>query len=306
MKIALIKCSGNLNVGNEFINAGGEFLVRQVFPNANFYTFEFFDSCIEHNYKYPSEPLLPNDADFINKECDMVFVFSGSIISKYTKSCLLSLAKLQCKKILLGAGAYQYDDFDKQLCQELATKYDYIFTRDSATYGFFNGAENVFSGIDCAFFVKDSFNNTGFSGDYAVINLDLIEHHIKDIKKAQNDLKSKYKDVYVVENTATKYSDVPGFLYHGYWDTLFKIFSNAKFVITNRIHTAVVCTCYGVPFEYRGYDSDGNGRSALFGEIEMTLSKRTYSYEQLEKTHIIIEARKSDMIELLENALTLK
>ena len=46
MKIAIIKCSGGLNLGNNFINFGGEHVVKTLYPKAYVETFEFFDSCL--------------------------------------------------------------------------------------------------------------------------------------------------------------------------------------------------------------------------------------------------------------------
>ena len=157
MKIALIKCSGSLNVGNEFINAGGAFLIKKVFPGSDFFEYEFFDSAIKQNYQYPSPALLDFVKKEIEAECELMFIFCGCIISTYTANVLEELSKIEVKKILLGAGAYQYDDFDKELCKNLSGKFDYIFTRDDVTFSYFEGARNVISGIDLAFFVKDIF-----------------------------------------------------------------------------------------------------------------------------------------------------
>jgi hypothetical protein len=295
-------------VGNAFINAGGEYLVRQVFPDAEYFAFEFFDSAIPLNYKYPSETLLKNDIRFINENCDVAFIFSGCIISKYTKNILDELARLKCKKVLLGAGSYQYDDFDKKLSLAVAKKYDYIFTRDNLSYNFFDGAENVFSAIDLAFFVKDSINNTNLRGKYAVVNIDPIEVNYTKIKQERRKLKLRlaYDKIYIVENTTVKH-DMKSYLYIGYWDNLFKLYSNAKYVITNRIHTAVCCTCYTTPFKYIGTDEGGNiGRNTLFPAIDDNFileNGRMYKASELNTYLPVIEQKKAAYINKLRKVL---
>lgn len=74
LNIAVIRCSGGLNLGNEFINAGGTELIQKFFASSNLYYFEFYDSCIPFSYKYPSMPFTNSSRDFIN-QCDLIFFF---------------------------------------------------------------------------------------------------------------------------------------------------------------------------------------------------------------------------------------
>jgi len=308
MKIALIKCSGSLNVGNEFINAGGIHLVKQVYTEADYLEYEFFDSAIKLNYKYPSPGLLDWTKRQIERECDIMFVFCGSIISKFMADTLQELAAIRIKKVLLGAGAYQYDDFDKNLCLKLSNDFDCIFTRDDETLSYFKRAENVFSGIDLAFFVKDALNNPKENGDYALINLGLIQHRKDEIMAHYKELAPKYKNVYVCENTTTPHRDTEHFLHMGYWDNLYKTISQASFVLTNFIHTAVCCLSNLVPFIYFGYDAEGmTGRNLLFHKVNFKLKKgEVHTVQDLEKVSAHIELEKKNMISNLKMALDRK
>jgi len=303
MKIALIKCSGSLNVGNEFINAGGKYLLQQVFPNAAFFEYEFFDSSIENNWKYPTPALLDWTKKEIEQKCDIMFIFSGSIISKYTANVLKELSKIKIKKALIGAGAYQYNDFDKNLCQKLAGMFNFIFTRDDITYSFFNGAKNVFPSIDLAFFVKNLLNQETpltKADSYALVNIDLIKDNKNQIDEYYKKLRWKYKNVYIIENTATSHRDVKNFLFMGYWDNLYKTISHADYVVTNRIHTAVCCVCNQVPFIYLGYDcSDIIGRNSLFEKINFKLMKNhNYTKDDLLNIANNIEEAKETTVNL--------
>jgi hypothetical protein len=305
MKIALIKCAGSLNVGNEFINAGGGFVMRQTFPNATFYEFEAYDSCIPQGYKYPSRALLPHDADFIEGECDIMVVMSGSIFSKFTSALLSDLSKINIRKVLIGAGAYQYDDYDRKLCSKIAKKYDVIFTRDDVTFSYFNGANNVYSGIDLGFFASDTLAMSSGKGLYAVTNIDLIGDNFEENLRNQKELSKKYKTCYVAENTTSVYRDIKGFIYSGHWDTLFRLFYGAQFVVTNRIHTSVACIMGKTPFRYEGHDEGGiTGRNTLFNKFGITLAKgNNYSLKDIEEAQVLIVSEKKRFLKLVESIL---
>lgn len=300
-KIALIKCSGSLNVGNEFINAGGKYLLRQIFPERKFLEYEFFDSAIPHNYKYNTPALLDWSKHEIEEECDLMVIFSGCIISKFTKAILEELSEIKIKKVLLGAGAYQYDNFDKNLCLSLIKKYDYIFTRDDITFSYFNDAAGVFSSIDLGFYAKDEIGSLLIphfptnTTKYALINIDLIKDNLRRINRMKKGLKEHFDKVYIIENTTSKYSNVEDFLYIGYCDNLYKTIQHASYVVTNRIHTVVCCLSNSVPFIYLGSDYNGNGRSSLFSKFGFTLMcNEDYTYNELKIVNEKIEIVKNN------------
>lgn len=234
-----------------------------------------------------------------------MFVCSGCIISRFTANILEELSKIKVKKVLLGAGAYQYDDFDKRLSLQLVKQYDFIFTRDDISYSYFNGASNVYSGIDMAFFVNDALNNPVEKGNYALINIDLAKDNLDLIKKYEKVLKKHYKQYYIVENTTTKYADLKNFLFIGYWDNLYKTISHADFVVTNRIHTAVCCVSNCVAFKYVGYDNASMiGRSSLFSKFNFALEKEyTYTVEELCNMQDIINEKKLECFNTIKEVI---
>jgi len=296
MKIALIKCSGGLNIGNEFINAGGEWLLRQVLPEASFYSFEFYDSSIGDDYQFASKPLTDSSFEFISS-CDLAIVFGGSILSRRTRSILKYFSTLKCRKFLMGAGCWEYDAAEKELCREAVTWFDGIITRDERSFGWFEGASNVHSGMDFAFFAKDALALPNEKKGYAVINMDMIREHRARIKEEFSNYKKTFGTVYVTENTHTPYYDVPGYLFMSYWESFYALYANASEVLTNRIHTSVVCTTNQVPFRYDGADQGGDlGRNTLFGRVGMKLEKgRFYDRDALIEVAPMIEKRKSEM-----------
>ena len=74
MKIALIKCSGSLNVGNEFINAGARYVLEKLYPNSEILEYEFFDSAIKYHWRYPSPALLEWTKKQIEQECESIHI----------------------------------------------------------------------------------------------------------------------------------------------------------------------------------------------------------------------------------------
>lgn len=302
-RIALIKCSGSLNIGNEFINAGGKYVVQTIFPEMEILEYEFFDTAIKQSWKYPSPALLDWAKQQI-ETCDLMVVCSGCIISKYTANVLEELAQIKVKKVLLGAGAYQYDDYDKKLSKKLIDMYDLIFTRDDISFSFFENAPNVYSGLDMAFFVPNAINNPKLDGDYALINLDLIWQYRKQIERYRQSLQNDYPKVYIVENTTVRNEKTKNFLYCGYWDTLYKTISHARYVVTNRIHTVVCCLINQVPFMLTYGEPTVADRSSLFKRFGFTLlTDKKYSKEELMTYQDKIRTEKEQFLAMLKNVL---
>lgn len=276
--------------------------MRKIFKKDNIYVYEFFDSSSAINYKYPSPVLTSSAIEFINT-CDLVIVFSGSILNLASAEALEQLEQLKPYKILLGASAAGYCDFENHLCKLAAEKFDTIFLRDFLTGNtFFTDCDKIRYIIDLAFFAGDSIVIPPEKGDYAIVNINPICDNREVIKKKVDKLSEKYKTVYVVENTTRYYNDVPNYLYIGYWDTLYKLYANAAYVVTNRVHTSVVCVKNAIPFSYVGLDcSHPNGkRSSLFETIGFELeTDKDYSKEFLKGFGERINAEKVKTEKLL-------
>lgn len=294
--IAIIKCSGNLNVGNEFINNGGIQLLKTIFKNYEFYEYVFYNSQSSKLYKYNSKAILDNDIKLIENNCSLMFILCGSLITENSYELFLELSKINIHKSLLGISCLLYNDAEKELCKKIVNMYDEIFTRDNITYSFFNNAPNVYSAIDLAFFAKEIiYNKYNNKGDYAIINIDLIDEY-------RNNLHSEYNNIYVLENTSSPYYNIKDFIYHSYWDSLYRLISNAKFVVTNRIHTTVVCISNCVPFLYIGEISTDvkNDRDTLFHMIDFILEKNViYRETDIDKYLKIIDNKKYNFRVLL-------
>ncbi len=308
-KIALLKCPGALNIGNEFINIGGEYVIKKVLNELNieckFYDFEFFETD-QPQYKYRMPWNTDKNKEFISKEIDLIIIFGGSIFSQYLYEFLDEISSLNTKKVILGAGFYAYDIKELNYVKRLLSKYDLISTRDDITYTKLlnENLDNLLDGLDMAFFIEDYYyfykheklnckieridlvksklrnklidlnfmsKSDKKSKGYCVINIDMLQNNKKIINKLLNKLNKYFENVYIVENTSTLYN-FKNFIHLSRWSEFYKIYANAELVITTRIHSSVVCSTFATPFLYLGQDSGGQkGRNTLFNKIDTKL-----------------------------------
>ncbi len=290
-RIAIIRCSGALNLGNEFINAGGEVLVKTCFSSSTLYYFEYFDSCIIDSYSYPSKAFTDSSLEFINN-CDIIILFGGSIISKYMIPLFEQLKILKPIKFLIGASLYMYNDEEKRIATKLFNVFDFIVTRDHVTYQALGNKERTLNGIDLAFLIDKNKICAPERGGYHLINLDLIQDNKDEIKKFYNDFVQSRHTAYIIENTTNTHRDIEGYVFLSYWESLYGIIANAESVITNKIHTSLVCMKNGVGFTYKGDDQGGkSGRNTLFNEIGFCLENKEYSKDIVAGYSYAINAR---------------
>ena len=72
MNIAALKCSGGLNLGNNFINFGGQSVLEKLYPNDRIEYFEFLDSTLPQ-WKNKNEILTPSTIDYIKNNFDLIY-----------------------------------------------------------------------------------------------------------------------------------------------------------------------------------------------------------------------------------------
>jgi hypothetical protein len=307
MKIAIIKCSGGLNLGNNFINFGGEHVVKTLYPEAYTETFEFFDSCLPH---WSSDDFLtPSAIEYIKKSFDLIFVLSGSAGDEALYQTLFKkINEIGVPFIPIGIGcAGHYNDSEQQAINKIADlpNCKYIIPRDPKTYGFINNKNKAYSGIDLAFFAKDYLDITKYNSNYkyAIVN---YEPYGSLVFPQSNDLKTQlephFDKVYYVENTIIpSRKDIPDYVQIGYAEDLWKFYANASFVITSRIHSCVCSISNNVDFVYLGHHDSGGkkGRNTLFNAIGITL-ETDKTFTSADHQTQIISAKEKYITELQE------
>lgn len=280
MNIAAIKCSAGLNLGNNFINAGGKAVLRKIFPDASKEYFEFYDSCLPQ-WK-SGEILTPHTIDHIRKNKDIIYVFAGSAGGDTMYEHFFKpLNDIGVPFVPIGIGCEgNYDDAEKRAINNIRNLSNCIklVTRDPKTYDFIENKENVMSGIDMAFFAKDHYGNVKQDSDfrYAVVNYEPYGSLVLDVAfNLQRQLQSEFDKVYLIENTvAASRKDIPDYVQIGYDKDLWRFYANASLVVTTRIHSCVCSLSNEVDFIYLGnHDVGGEkGRNTLFNSIGLTLN----------------------------------
>lgn len=298
-RIVLLKSPGNLNIGNEFINAGAEYLSRRALRAAGVGEYdlrvsEFWASNMSLQ-KHPTNWNTEKAIQWMN-DSDLILIAGGAIVNKYMEGFLRDVGAMKPPKILLGAGMSSYDDAERKLAREVLAAYDHVACRDNLLHETIRDAVSSRSGIDPAFFLNDIHQLLGSRGGYGVVNMDLNLRQRMRIRRKYEDLKEKYGDAYITENTATWHKNTEGFIFLSRWSEFCNLYGNAAFVATTRIHTALLCTIFATPFEYLGSDAEPDAkRSSLFRQIGMSLDcGRQYAAEELKGYADIIERKKQE------------
>ncbi len=300
MKIAALKCSGGLNQGNDFINFGGQTVLEKLFPKDEIEYFEFFDSFLPH-WK-TKEILTQSTIDYIKENFDIIYIFSGSAGSPVLYEYLFKkIDSIGIPFVSLGIGCGgQYDASESKAMNDIYNlpNCKYVITRDSKTYEFLEDKEKALSGMDMAFFARDTIKSRkeNSSFNYAVVNYEPGGNPTDvgaayDLKKQLEEI---YDKVYIVENNVNPSSTgIDNYVQIGYASDLWNFYANASYVVTTRVHTCVCCVSSGVSFTYLGGDSGGKkGRNCLFNEIGLTL-KTEEEYISEEYSDKIDEAKKN-------------
>jgi hypothetical protein len=283
MKIAIIKCSGGLNLGNNFINFGGQYVIKTLHPNSYIETFEFYDSCLP---QWASEDYLtPSIIDHIKANFDIIYILSGSAggYALY-ENLYKKINEIGIPFIPIGIGCEgSYNEDEKDAINKITDlpNCQKIITRDPKTFEFISNKTKPYSGIDLAFFAKDFLDTKKYDSNfkYAVVNYEpysyLVFPQCSDLK---NQLDPYFDKVYFVENTVIpSRKDIPNYVQIGYAEDLWNFYANASYVVTSRIHSCVCSISNGVDFVYLGHHDSGGkkGRNTLFNAIGITLETDT-------------------------------
>ena len=305
-KIVLLKSPGNLNVGNEFINVGAEYLVRKCLEQAKIKDYELFISEFWEtgnlHHKTGSSWNTKEMKAFVN-QCDLVIVSAGSV-NMFMQEFLHDVSQFVPPTIILGAGFYRYTQQEKELAKQAFSRARLILCRDYVVYDAFKNDMPAVNGLDMAFFVNDAYAPPFAKGNYAVLNIDIDFKRMFSRMQKYRELKKKFERVYLTEHNSVLYAK-KNFVFLSRWTEFCNLYANAAFVSTGRIHAAVICTIFHTPFEYFGKDCEPNAkRSALFRQIGMPLERgKRYTVEELKEKKALIQQKKQEVIDALALAL---
>ena len=164
------------NVGEAFIDIGAFNIINKLWDHpqvacvsdmSDWYSEELVQ---RHTSRFRRPKLTVNSAKvYEHLEADYL-VMSGMFASEvYLKSqgrtMVDTLVRNGAKLILLGLGSEKYSEQERTALSRYyeAIRPELIITRDQKTYEAYKDCAESISGLDCAFWVKDSFDPRGFS-----------------------------------------------------------------------------------------------------------------------------------------------
>lgn len=277
MKIAIVYTPEIKNIGNAFINRGAKIMLERIFSEHYIYEIEAFESGND-NFNYPSTSFTDYNKQLM-ESCDWLIVLGGSCLSKYLVSFFNEVKQLQVKKILLGVGFYEGIKKELPLHRDLPEYFDHIFTRDeeSATAlqqeGKYN---NVYSGLDMAFWMNeyhDKLVPIKNEKEYSIINIDSPERGALQTKLCKEN-----PDHIITRNNSYHTHICNGELGKEHkcfipanWYEFYRLYANARYVATNRVHTFLNCLLTKTPCQvFMDYISSYE-RFFLFGQLGLKI-----------------------------------
>lgn len=265
------------NVGEAFIDIGAMQLLKALFPKASIANFSCMSSWYT-KYTIDRESKLRKDEDHnyeVSKiALDMseylsadIVVLAGmfaveEMIHSDEYKMLLKMKSEGTKIIFIGMGGLLYNETERSVIASVFKELQPIMvtTRDWKAYELYKDeVEYCLPAIDCALWVKDVYNPTGFTKkEYdivcfnrskepeEVISLDAVRpYHFGYFYKT-----SDFKTQQLVSDTPYDY---------------LSIYANARKVYTDMVHATLISLMYQVPVKYYFIDQRSYTFEALHG-----------------------------------------
>lgn len=178
MNIAIYIGYWSTNIGNSFFQLGAEYVLKNIYPQANVFFVGDEQGYIKPSVGNPQNSYNP----FIGSKIDYLVILGPFIRPEFFKisaPTIESFFKNGTKIIALGVGMMDYQPETIQKVGEFLKKYPPVLltTRDSETFeALKNFVPKIYNGIDLGFFVSDIWGKSPeFSGDnYITFNFDQL------------------------------------------------------------------------------------------------------------------------------------
>jgi hypothetical protein len=284
IKVGLYIGSWPQNIGNAFFDLGAKAILQAALPEATFYPmggavhWMFMASAKHHQggrigskvreiLQQPAKPKGQSLEIGQLAEVDLI-VFAGmSMCKEFVENngrTFVEASKRGVATLGLGAGGALYDREESEVFSEFLNglgKYA-IITRDDDTFNLFQGKiNNIWSGIDCAFFLPDYYQPPKLAlTHYDIENFDYaeqhpeIDHNGRKIIYTHHDLWGPLPKRYIGKKD-TLVSDVP--------EDYLTLYSQVNETYADRVHACVVTLAYGN--KARLYST--TPRKALFSKV---------------------------------------
>ncbi len=265
LKIGLYIGSWPQNIGNAFFDLGARAILQQAVPEATFYPLGGavhwmfmasekhhrggFKNRVDHHLKRPV--VSSGNSLEIGQlaEVDLI-VFAGmSMCKEFVDNngrTFIEASKRGVATLGLGAGGALYDTEESVVFSQFINSLgrSAIITRDQDTYDLFDGRiKNMWSGIDCAFFLPDYYKPPKLAIEpYDIENFDYVEKH-PDIEHDGRRVIYTHHDLWgplpkrYINKPNTLVSDVP--------EDYLTLYSQVNETYADRVHACVASLAYG-------------------------------------------------------------
>jgi hypothetical protein len=282
LNIGLYIGSWPQNIGNAFFDFGAKAILAKAFPEARFFptggaVHWMFTASALHNAgkigrklgELAGRDFTSHNSFEIGEAAEVdLLVFAGmSMCEEFVRNngkTFRKAAERGTPILGLGAGASLYTaqeaDVFSQFLKDLG-RYA-IITRDDDTFDMFSSRlDNIWSGIDAAFFLPDYYTPPKLAlPPYDIVNFDgpdsppAITHTVDHIIHTHHDLWGPLPDAYMAAPN-TLVSDIP--------EDYLTLYSQVNETHSNRVHACIATLTYGN--KARLYNS--TPRKALFEKV---------------------------------------
>ena len=318
-KLRILHCGGGwpTNIGNAFIDFGIQYLIKETIPNSEVY---FASNAMNWvYYKYADSKKKVNFIDVASVTKADFYVFGGSMLNiswfKDHLNLFRALAKNDSKIIMFGVGGGDtYPDNEINEVRKYLKKMNiFLFiSRDKKAFeNYHDLAEYSYDGIDCAFFLNDTFSPAKLDlPDYVIFNFDnktepnieikekIIRTHHSPWRFSSNQIFSKWDFKMFIWNMLHRQTSIikKNDVLSDHPDDYLNLYANCKATYSDRIHACVATLSFGNPA--RLYSK--SERSLLFDRVGLSLIRDNLVCLDNKK----IEKEKRMQIEFLRKIFT--
>lgn len=281
MKVIYFNGSWFTNVGEAFVDIGGLYLTKKIFPNAKvacissmtdyYYKANLSESknrwaFLHKNINEKKDIALTRMSDYIEADYVVLPGLVGALdyLDGISRAMVDILIKKGAKVIFLGLGGWNYSEaevigFSKYLEQ---IKPAFIMTRDKSAFNAYKDVAPCISGIDCAFWSIDSFDPRFFISErcYDVVTF----NRSKEPDEFKNWANPIVRPMHMQYSYRGRYQDDGFFISDTPYDYL-TLYANAHKVYTDLVHATIVSLMYGTPVKNWRIDRRAEAFEALDG-----------------------------------------
>lgn len=305
MRIAYYNNCWFSNVGEAFIDIGAMNIINQVWEKPTIICLSdmsdwYAEKMRQRQRSLFCRPTIKYGSGKIYKYFEVDYlVMAGMFASELYldspgRKMVDEMVQKGAKLILLGLGSEKYTQEEKYKlsCYYEKIKPELIVTRDKKTYEAYKNCAEVISGLDCALWVKNSFDPRGASKEKYNVHSFNRSPEPENINDGGMDVVRAFHMQWYTQlnNLKENYfiSDTP-------YDYL-TLYANANHVYTDLVHATIPALQYGVPVKYFYVDQRSNAFDSLNG---LKIDKN--GFMTVDENHL--EQQKNDLLQLIKRAI---